>query len=394
MAPKIRGVAPPSKRFRRPEFAVKTSPRKKVSKGHKGADISAEKLQNGETVDVRLEEQGLYGSWNRAVIGGVKPGLRQVEFKNLFDKGKPVKEWVRFGDASPGTKQPLGTRKVTDGKPVLRPGGPGLPPAEPSFRKTGGWPKDLWVEVYADEAWWEGVLMEDISASQMDEEDSVVDVVFPHLDNLIEQVTLKNLRECKDWNEKTGVWSIRGRLGKENDPRTTKSSAENAEGHQAALVAGNGRGESGQDEDPSFLQIDYDGIEGPDQVNLKSAAQDDGPQLPSTTRAISTMNGVLSFFGRLMDVEEEENQFLVRVQTLQYALDEIQISVKHGFITLDVTSANIESPVGLFVSKVHNVCCSLLELPTDKGIDFDKISWNLQDEVLTFVVPRSGGNEE
>lgn len=322
------------------------------------------------------------------MICGVKPGLRQVEFKNLLDgKKNHVKEWVRFGAPVPGTKQPLGTRKETDGKPVLRPGGPGLPPAGPSFRKTGGWPKDLWVEVYSEEAWWEGVLLEDISASQMDDEDSVVDVIFPQLEDLVEQVAMKNLRESKDWNEETGVWSIRGRVGNESVPMRIMPP-------ESPVCEGNGTGARRQDEDSSVVEIECDPVEGTGGES-KSAPQDDDPLGAKQVSIVSDKTGFKKYFGRLANLEGQvaEKCYLLRVDVLQYTLGEIQVTVKKGFISLDVTSENTETNIGFFVSKVHNVCCALLEIPAKADIDYTKISWKLHDEVLTFTLPWASPGE-
>lgn len=174
---------------------------------------SAPKLLQGERVEVRQREKGLRGSWHSAVVVGLKPGRRLVEYDELLteDGLHKLREYIPVtkcvdsmtGSACRATFSSRHTPRSLEPKNrgFLRP----LPPhcTEPSLQTCK---KGFSVDVFFQDAWWEAVLLDDIVSLR---EDFLIHVVFPD-EGDEERVSPKNLRISQEWDEDTGLWSVKG----------------------------------------------------------------------------------------------------------------------------------------------------------------------------------------
>ncbi|BBN15573.1 hypothetical protein MPTK1_6g20670 [Marchantia polymorpha subsp. ruderalis] len=166
-------------------------------------------LQEGELVEVKQNDKGLRGSWHPAVIVQVLPGKRVVEYEELVtpDGLEKLKETIPFRDSSKsGSRALRGSAKPKKWKLRIRP----RPPPAPSS-STNTWIAGTCVDCFYQDAWWEGILKEDL----IDESDkkvvaskTVVTVYFPDEKDVSEH-DVTNLRPTQDWDEKTGTWNQR-----------------------------------------------------------------------------------------------------------------------------------------------------------------------------------------
>lgn len=155
------------------------------------------KLLQGEKVEVRQQEEGLRGSWYAGVVKEVKRLQRDVEYNELLDEENNAKlvESIRVGHVIDGLSSSLKRRKIDRGH--IRP----LPPALENCDKK--WSYGLCVDALLDDAWWEGVLSDDL------EDFEERSVFFPD-EGDEQKFHVKQLRVAQDWDESRGTWSVRG----------------------------------------------------------------------------------------------------------------------------------------------------------------------------------------
>ena len=165
----------------------------------------------GSCVQVRLNEQGLRGSWHPAVVVKVKSGRRVVEYEELLSEereGEKLRETIAVGKSLDGggvresPRKLSGRSSVVKDRIVLRPRPPKL-----AYPPRCSWTKGLWVDVFWNDSWWEGILQESITSGKQ-----VVNVFFPD-EGGVEAYAVKNLRVRQEWDEETGVWSLKGHTG-------------------------------------------------------------------------------------------------------------------------------------------------------------------------------------
>lgn len=155
------------------------------------------KLLQGEKVEVRQQEEGLQGSWHAGVVKEAKRLQRDVEYNELLNETNNAKlvESIQVGHVIDGLSSSLKLRKTYRGH--IRP----LPPALENCDEK--WSYGLCVDALLDDAWWEGVLLDDLEDS---EERSVF---FPD-EGDEQKFHVKQLRVTQDWDESRGTWSVRG----------------------------------------------------------------------------------------------------------------------------------------------------------------------------------------
>lgn len=155
------------------------------------------KLLRGEKVEVRQHEEGLRGSWHAGVVKYARKLQRFVEYNELLNEKNNTKlvESIRVGHSIDGLASSLKQRKTYRG--YIRP----LPPALENCEQK--WSYGLCVEALLDDAWWEGVLLDD-------HEDSEERAVFFPDEGDEQKFHVKQLRVAQDWDELEGTWSLRG----------------------------------------------------------------------------------------------------------------------------------------------------------------------------------------
>ncbi|KAL3681613.1 hypothetical protein R1sor_024569 [Riccia sorocarpa] len=164
------------------------------------------KYLEGEQVEVRQREKGLRGSWFPGVVIAVKQGKRIVEYDELLteDGRKKLIESVRVGRSAEGVRTFLRSSlkpALSRTRSLIR---PRPPPTQESAKLS--WKTGLWVDCYHKDAWWEGILKEDICSSRKRKR---VCVFFPEEDDS-QSISLKDMRVGQDWNEDLGRWIPRG----------------------------------------------------------------------------------------------------------------------------------------------------------------------------------------
>ncbi|KAG6552628.1 hypothetical protein Mapa_005828 [Marchantia paleacea] len=172
------------------------------SEGHAGV----KKYLEGDRVEVRQREKGLRGSWFPAVVVGVKQGKRVVEYDELLteDGRQKLTEVIPVGRGVDGARGP--SRSSLKSPPnrlraLVRP----RPPSTPDATKLT-WKSGLWVDCRHKDAWWEGILEEDICSSRKQKR---ARVYFPEEEDH-ETMSLKDMRVAQDWDEDLGKWIPRG----------------------------------------------------------------------------------------------------------------------------------------------------------------------------------------
>ncbi|MCO5603947.1 hypothetical protein L7F22_058104 [Adiantum nelumboides] len=173
------------------------------------------KLREGERVEVRQKDVGLRGSWHPGTVVGTKAGRRLVEYDELLaDDGLcKLREYIpcpkfngMLGFSSPSKTQPLAvtpTSSPSKRRGLLRPCPPPCTETSPLTWKGG-----LFVDVFYEDAWWEAVLLSDVTSL---DDGTLVDVIFPDEGDLA-RVHVKDMRISQCWDEVSGVWTIKGSL--------------------------------------------------------------------------------------------------------------------------------------------------------------------------------------
>ncbi|KAI5075515.1 hypothetical protein GOP47_0009591 [Adiantum capillus-veneris] len=173
------------------------------------------KLREGERVEVRQKDVGLRGSWHPGTIVGLKAGRRLVEYDELLtDDGlRKLRESIPCpklsdmpGICPPPKCHPLAvtpTSSPSKRRGLLRPSPPVRTEPSPLTWKGG-----LFVDVFYQDAWWEAVLLNDVTSL---DGGTVVDVLFPDEGDLA-RVYVKDMRISQCWDEVSGDWSIKGSL--------------------------------------------------------------------------------------------------------------------------------------------------------------------------------------
>ncbi|XP_057430302.1 uncharacterized protein LOC130723321 isoform X2 [Lotus japonicus] len=154
------------------------------------------KFQVNETVEVRSVEEGFLGSWHPCTVIHAEKGKRHVRYQNVLDDSG-LEHLV----------EEVSVSKVLDGytsssdfcrRGVIRP----LPPwidFEIQDLKFG-----LCVDVYHEEAWWEGVIFD--HCDSMEERS----VFFPDMGDEM-RIAVDEMRITQDWDEVTEKWEKRGK---------------------------------------------------------------------------------------------------------------------------------------------------------------------------------------
>lgn len=143
---------------------------------------------------VRSTEDGFLGSWHAAKVTGVRQGKRLVRFQHILsdDGSEPLYEWVTVSPVIDGI---LMHQENYRGN--IRP----LPP--PIISQLWSLPYGKCVDVFFQDAWWEGVIFDHEDGSHERK------VFFPDMgDEMKAQV--QNMRITQLWDEVTEEWKPRG----------------------------------------------------------------------------------------------------------------------------------------------------------------------------------------
>lgn len=155
------------------------------------------KLLHREKVEVRSLEDGFLGSWHSGIVIACKEGIRRVQYDHLLndDGSQNVVEFVPVSPAIDGMVS--SNRGKSNSRGSIRP----LPPKLDS----GIWcfHYGLCVDVYHQEAWWEGVIFDHEDGSEERR------VFFPDLGDELKS-GIEKLRITQDWDEATEKWERRG----------------------------------------------------------------------------------------------------------------------------------------------------------------------------------------
>ncbi|XP_059429329.1 uncharacterized protein LOC132163159 [Corylus avellana] len=155
------------------------------------------KLTRGESVEVRSDEDGFQGSWHPATVIACYNRGRRVKYDHLlcYDGSKNLEGAV---DVSP-TLDGIGnaTANSCNYRGCIRP-----PPPRVEFSKWG-LSYGLCVDVFYQDAWWEGVIFDHDDGS--DERR----IFFPDLGDEL-KTGINRLRITQDWSEVTENWQLRG----------------------------------------------------------------------------------------------------------------------------------------------------------------------------------------
>ncbi|KAF3454904.1 hypothetical protein FNV43_RR05352 [Rhamnella rubrinervis] len=158
--------------------------------------FSQKKLLDDERVEVRSVEDGFKGSWHAGVVIACDEGVRRVKYDHvLVDDGSAnLIEAVCVSPILDGIDSGCGSSNY---RGCIRP----LPPV----LERGMWclHYGLCVDVYYQEAWWEGVIFDHEDGSEERR------IFFPDLGDEM-RFRIKTLRITQDWNEVTGKWKQRG----------------------------------------------------------------------------------------------------------------------------------------------------------------------------------------
>ncbi|GBG64931.1 hypothetical protein CBR_g48679 [Chara braunii] len=166
------------------------------------------RLVVGEKVEVRMLERGLRGSWHPAIVTDASPSKRVVEYLELLtsDGKEKLSEIinVRFDelwDAQYNGKPVKLEKRGRRGRVRLRP----VPPHVDfeAHEQVAG----CQVDVLFDDAWWEGVLQEDVG----NPENMSVLVSFPD-EGDFQFIPFRHMRRGMDWDPVENRWMPRPRI--------------------------------------------------------------------------------------------------------------------------------------------------------------------------------------
>ncbi|ONL96947.1 Acyl-CoA N-acyltransferase with RING/FYVE/PHD-type zinc finger domain [Zea mays] len=152
------------------------------------------KLLVGEVVEVLSCDQGLRGSWHKAIVIGILENARAVRYTDFIDEnGSPLVENVQVSDAIDG-KSSMPEELIRGN---IRPMCPhqALQVSHASY--------GLCVDALIESSYWEGVIADHAEGSMERK------VLFPDEgDECI--IEVDQLRLTQDWDEATGEWKPRG----------------------------------------------------------------------------------------------------------------------------------------------------------------------------------------
>ncbi|KAK9940808.1 hypothetical protein M0R45_017449 [Rubus argutus] len=155
------------------------------------------KLHVGAKVEVRSEEEGFQGSWHPGTVTACTKGFREVEYDHILcdDESGNLVDTVSVSPILDG----IGS--VTEEQSNLR----GSIRPKPPKIEVGAWglPYGLCVDVYHQDAWWEGVVFDHEDGSEKRR------IFFPDLGDEI-TTGINTLRITQDWDEVTDNWQRRG----------------------------------------------------------------------------------------------------------------------------------------------------------------------------------------
>ncbi|CAK9164191.1 unnamed protein product [Ilex paraguariensis] len=148
-------------------------------------------------VEVRSFEEGFQGSWHTATVIDCKNLVRHVQYDHLLcdDGSEKLTEYVKVSPMLDGAFTANGTLPYCRG--FIRPLAPPL--------DLGKWCPHYGqcVDMFHQEAWWEGVIFDHADGSEERK------IFFPDMgDELNAQIEM--LRITQDWDEGTGEWKPRG----------------------------------------------------------------------------------------------------------------------------------------------------------------------------------------
>lgn len=152
------------------------------------------KLLVGEVVEVLSCDQGLRGSWHKAIVIGILENARAVRYTDFIDEnGSPLVENVQVSDAIDG-KSSMPEELIRGN---IRPMCPhqALQVSHASY--------GLCVDALIESSYWEGVIADHAEGSMERK------VLFPDEGDEC-MIEVDQLRLTQDWDEATGEWKPRG----------------------------------------------------------------------------------------------------------------------------------------------------------------------------------------
>ncbi|KAH7282452.1 hypothetical protein KP509_35G031200 [Ceratopteris richardii] len=194
----------------------------KVDKSSHGCTQDFPMLGEGERVEVRQKDVGLRGSWHMGTIVSIKAGYREVEYDELLtDDGLcklreciPCPNLNQIAGISSPSKRSSSTTATNSALAISSVRTPSkrrgwLRPCPPPLKEPSPltWRRGFYVEVFYQDAWWEAVLLNDVTSL---DNDALFIVIFPDEGDLA-RVHVNNMRISQCWDEVTGNWSIKGR---------------------------------------------------------------------------------------------------------------------------------------------------------------------------------------
>lgn len=144
-------------------------------------------------------EDGFLGSWHAGVVIACGEGVRRVKYDHVLvdDRSANLVEAVCVSPALDGIDSGCGGNS-SNYRGCIRPAPPPVPGFGTQCLRYG-----QCVDVYFQEAWWEGVIFDHRNGP---EERSIF---FPDLGDEM-RCGIKTMRVTQDWNEATGKWDQRG----------------------------------------------------------------------------------------------------------------------------------------------------------------------------------------
>ncbi|GAB2263214.1 hypothetical protein Droror1_Dr00004211 [Drosera rotundifolia] len=155
------------------------------------------KLLVGDKVEIRNLEDGFLGSWNAGTVTACESGVRQIRYDHLLanNGSEPLTDYIRVYSHIDGNDANEESMGYFRGR---------IRPVPPLIESEMIIQYGMCVDVYHNDAWWEGVVLDQNDNS----EDKTI--FFPDQgDEMI--VNVKNLRISIDWNEITDEWAPRGK---------------------------------------------------------------------------------------------------------------------------------------------------------------------------------------
>ncbi|KAL5748109.1 hypothetical protein ACOSQ2_025406 [Xanthoceras sorbifolium] len=167
-------------------------------KRKRGNNFGKRKLLVGEKVEVRSEEDGFLGSWHSGTVMACSKHCRRVKYDHLL-KAKGSGNLVEAVPVS----SIIDAAGCADASQCQNRGH--IRPLPPPFKF------DCWalsygfcVDVFYNEAWWEGVVFDNDDGSEERR------IFFPDLgDEMV--VKIDSIRITQDWDEFTDIWHLRGK---------------------------------------------------------------------------------------------------------------------------------------------------------------------------------------